>query len=904
MQIRSLRLEEFKSYTDAYVEFTPGTNAIVGHNGAGKSSILEAIGFTLFDYTPPGYTQSDFVKEGAKTATITVNFLSSLDEREYQVVRRCGSSSYYNVYDPELDKKICEGKADVLQFLCDHLGVDQDTNLPDLFANAVGVPQGMLTSAFLETHARRKPIFDPLLRVEEYRKAYDQLREPGRVLEQHQAQLDVQISGLEARLERLPALESSIGELTQTIATGETELRAVERELVQVQQDRQTLENLRRRIADLHTVVGQARQQVANWEGQLRAAEERVAEAAQAQELVEAHREGHEAYQAAQAQQRTLEEEARRRQTLRDRLSEQDKRLSLINAEQQRQESTLAEIQEAERAVTALATAVAEQERLEAALRAVERRAARLEDLKNQLHRQKRMVEDAELRLAELQAQLRQAETVNQFLTVSRKRIAALQQSLDEARERQGHCKADAERLKTQIASLEEGDGVRCPVCEQPLDEAHRRDLLARNEKQLADLRQEWRRVQQDIKQLDAESVKVRDEAQTYEETLRQLPRAEENERTVAQVAEGRRELAQLEAEVDSLTGAVAEAKILQQQLTELGNPRRDQEVAAQKVARRDQVMAELAKIEAQLAEQKVAVLDLQTQLKAFADLDKRIAVVAGQIKANREADDLFRRNEQLAESLPRRQQDAELAQQGLSEACCLLEEKEESHRQLAAQFDEACYHQLSGQEQHLRSRQGSLQGQLAEQRKRLAEQEAEIERLRERQAELAQVKAQRARLQQQAELLNYLRNILRDAGPYVTRALVRQISHEAAQLFGEIMQDYSRRLRWNDDYSITLEADGYERQFSQLSGGEQMSAALAVRLALLREMSDIDVAFFDEPTTNLDETRRESLARQILEIKGFRQLFVISHDDTFEQATETLVRVQKINGMSVIGVE
>jgi exonuclease SbcC len=137
-----------------------------------------------------------------------------------------------------------------------------------------------------------------------------------------------------------------------------------------------------------------------------------------------------------------------------------------------------------------------------------------------------------------------------------------------------------------------------------------------------------------------------------------------------------------------------------------------------------------------------------------------------------------------------------------------------------------------------------------------------------------------------------------------VTRAIVKQISFEAAQIFGELMGDYSRRLHWNEDYGITLEVDGHERQFAQLSGGEQMSAALSVRLALLREMSDIDVAFFDEPTTNLDETRRESLARQILEIKGFRQLFVISHDDTFEQSTENLVRIQKINGVSVVGVE
>ncbi|OUC07510.1 hypothetical protein RY27_14485, partial [Litorilinea aerophila] len=76
---------------------------------------------------------------------------------------------------------------------------------------------------------------------------------------------------------------------------------------------------------------------------------------------------------------------------------------------------------------------------------------------------------------------------------------------------------------------------------------------------------------------------------------------------------------------------------------------------------------------------------------------------------------------------------------------------------------------------------------------------------------------------------------------------------------------------------------------------------ALAVRLALLREMSNIDVAFFDEPTANLDEARRSALAQQILQVRGFRQLFVISHDDTFEQATQHLIRVERVNGTSTV---
>jgi len=98
--------------------------------------------------------------------------------------------------------------------------------------------------------------------------------------------------------------------------------------------------------------------------------------------------------------------------------------------------------------------------------------------------------------------------------------------------------------------------------------------------------------------------------------------------------------------------------------------------------------------------------------------------------------------------------------------------------------------------------------------------------------------------------------------------------------------------LRWDSGYEITLEEDGHERPFANMSGGEQMAAALAVRLALLKELSDIRLAFFDEPTTNMDEERRRNLAQQIGRIKDFDQLFVISHDDTFEGFTDRVIHV------------
>ena len=203
-----------------------------------------------------------------------------------------------------------------------------------------------------------------------------------------------------------------------------------------------------------------------------------------------------------------------------------------------------------------------------------------------------------------------------------------------------------------------------------------------------------------------------------------------------------------------------------------------------------------------------------------------------------------------------------------------------------------------------IRSRCVRLETDLGQWRERLRRAEREIAHLQALKQRLTAAQAVHDRLVKQEELLQFLRSVIQEAGPFVTKALVQQISYTANQLFGQIMEDYTRTLQWQEDYGIILEVDGREREFAQLSGGEQMSAALAVRLALLQEMSDIAVAFFDEPTTNLDDVRRDALARQIVGVRGFEQLFIISHDDSFEQATEKLIRVEKRNGASEIHYE
>ena len=152
--------------------------------------------------------------------------------------------------------------------------------------------------------------------------------------------------------------------------------------------------------------------------------------------------------------------------------------------------------------------------------------------------------------------------------------------------------------------------------------------------------------------------------------------------------------------------------------------------------------------------------------------------------------------------------------------------------------------------------------------------------------------------------MMKQFRELIKEAAPHVLKAMLGDISAEANRIFGEIMGDRSAQLSWQNDYEIVLRRQGVNRTFAQLSGGEQMSAALSVRLALLKKLSTLNIAFFDEPTQNMDELRRMNLAEQIRRVRGFEQLIVISHDDTFEQGLDSLVRLRKTDGATQLVVE
>jgi exonuclease SbcC len=1015
MHVTRVELENIKSYADGErrgdYSFGRGTTAIVGPNGAGKTTILEAIAWALFDVLD--YSKEDFLRRGAKRGSARVTFRDDLDERLYLVYRDTGSGYY--VYDLELKQKLATGKADVRKWLDQHLGVEPGTDLRALFRSAIGVPQGLFTTDFLQTPADRKKSFDRLLKVEEYRESSDRLGGTAGLIKERVTEARVRIGGAEAQLARYDAAvaehksaRARAAEFDAALAAfrREAEERArvvVELELAErrVAESRALADRLEverdsaaRRLLDLQHGLEAARlaserqrATEADYRAHLEAAETLRALEAERAERERLRAESAEAARllaAAESDARRLEESLARARQARAALAELEKdvatqdelerererlrdllaqaraageRLAQLDRELEALRKTHADISKRVRASEAHAGAQGQADRLESERMEVETRLSRVEKalnsrkhLTSQRRDAAREVERLRRNVTSLEREAREFE-----------QAAAAAGSLTDLEARERELMQQAAALRAAIDRDERvgerAKGGFCPILHEPCKnlaaegrtfEDYFGDQLKTNRARLSAVEREGKTVGLDVRAArDAEKAATR-----FETTRARLA----NEREL--LSEREAGLAALDAELASLTDAREQLKDeLQAELTGIGGMliiareealryaeieplrARQKEIEEGGKAKRDEreQVAAAASAEGSLkedasgVERRLRELDdprgrasalrveaareeellqesrgagdalealqkqaraLDKKLKRFDRLDAEWSDAAARRDRTAAGHREHLESASLAATLPAREAEATEAATRAAQAARVAEAARAEHERALALYD--------------RERHSQERGALALARERIADTSARLEAAREREeslaAEVARLDEVRASWQQEllaverlkglGDATDFIRDTLKKAGPLVTESYLYNISIEANQLFREITGEGGRALRWTKDYDIVLEEGGHERPFINLSGGEQMVAALSVRLALLKQLSDIRVAFFDEPTVNMDAERRERLAQQIGQVRDFDQLFVISHDDTFEQTVDHVVPV------------
>jgi DNA repair protein SbcC/Rad50 len=352
-----------------------------------------------------------------------------------------------------------------------------------------------------------------------------------------------------------------------------------------------------------------------------------------------------------------------------------------------------------------------------------------------------------------------------------------------------------------------------------------------------------------------------------------------------------------LEKELADLPEVERELAETEVKITGLNDPRSRLLAFEAEVRREPQIREGLSLAEKNLERLESDKKIIIEQGESYKDLDAHWAQFSAERDDTADAHGQFLANESEAGRLAVRESEFSAAEKGFLKLEGDLEQAEKGLSEVASDYDAVAHQAERGALVELQKSHAEMRAILDGVRRREADLFAELERLNEVRRSMQAEFREKERLEKVVEATEFIRDTLKEAAPRVARNYVFHVSTEANQIFREITGNAERTLKWSEDYGVMLEEYGHERPFISLSGGEQMSAALAVRLALLKQLSDVRIAFFDEPTANLDEERRERLAEEISRItekQTFNQLFVVSHDDTFEGYVDHVVEVGK----------
>lgn len=393
-----------------------------------------------------------------------------------------------------------------------------------------------------------------------------------------------------------------------------------------------------------------------------------------------------------------------------------------------------------------------------------------------------------------------------------------------------------------------------------------------------------------------------------FQEQCRNIAGAEPLDVFTGRSAEIDRQTVELESRIGELSRLIGEAERAEKELNALNVRLQEMDkqflVLEERRARHRERAGGLQQLAAGQAGAVQKASARRADLQAFAGLDGEIERAERERAAFQAARDLFNAHQKDALDLANRVQ---MLEKMLALLDTLKQEKSGKESQLTAlraAYRPEQHRLLRLEKDRLLAAVATLRQQIAELGRNRQRLETELVQLGKLQQELEEKQARIADFEEKEKLVKFLRTqIFKNVSTQLSERFREEISLRADRIYRTIA-DSDEELHWGDSYQIVLRdmPDGVvrERSDDQLSGGQMMSAVVALRLALLQTIG-ARIAFFDEPTSNLDAVRRENLAqafraidvgREELSEHWYDQLFLVSHDVSFTEITDQVVTV------------
>lgn len=864
-----LKLTGFLSYRDPVeLDFTAFHLACIsGSNGAGKSSLLDAITWALFGQARK--RDESLINHQAKAAEVVFTF--SYEDNIYRVIRALthgkatslefqilqdggarsvergglllASPSMLHEWRPLTERSLRETQARIEQIL----RLDYDT-----FVNAAFFLQGKADQFAQQSPGKRKEILSNILGLEIWETYRDRAAERRRLVERDLALADDRIREIDGELaeeasrkQRLAELEAGLREMAMARKIQESALENLHRVMASHDQQRKLVE----------TLAAGLERSSANISGLQARLAEREAERSRYTDLLARASEVESAYQAWQSARARLE----RWEQVAGQFREHEKRrqplLDEINAEKARLEQERDTLLNQQKVTS-------EQLSVTSALQ------TELDGAKNAL--------------AEAEAQVTQRAVLETQAQASREKQAEL-------RAENVSLKAEMDELKARIDQLEAMDGAVCPLCGQPLSPDERQNLIAQLAAQGKEMGNRWRANKTVLEELASDLTNLEsqlsnlasaaDEHLTHATTVSQLTeRLETMQRTVADwesVDQPRLAEITVNLQHDNFAPpARAHLAEVDKELAALGY-----DAIAHDAVRRSEVEGRAAEADFR---------NLESARAALKPLDDEIANLHSSIN-----------NQQSAISHQQAEYDSAVAIFTAAQA-----------QAPDLEFAERALFDLQEQENRLNQEVGAA---------------------RQKVTVLDGLRARKVRLEaERGEFglaIGRFKSLERAFGKDGVPALLieqalPEIEANANKILGRLSGGTMRvhfeaQAKYKDekrkDLRETLDiriSDGAgERDYEMYSGGETFRVNFAIRLALSevlaqRKGARLQMLVVDEGFGSQDALGRQRLVQVINEVKGnFAKILIITHLDELKDVFPTRIEVEKTDKGSTVSV-
>ena len=912
MIFTKLRLNNFKSHQNTTIEFKNGISVIVGENGAGKSTILEAIGFALFKQHAANI--DDLVRNNANTMSVELEFIAQ--GKEYKIVRDKKSELTSSIYTKTSKDggfvKICSGDEEVSEEVSQILDIDSD-----LFLNAIYIRQGEIAELVDKTPDEKKVLISKLLGIDSLEKAWENLQPFVTDYENKLSELKGKLYNSnelkeehERKMAELNSLKDRGHELEEQIEDVTASLKEIAESKRDMETEKEIYETLVRNLetekSNLTKLEADKRSLQENLD-KIRESEEQISRLEKYVSKLDVYLD----FEKSVINIQNLKQEERR---ITEKLDSINQQKAILNDKKEDYDNFLVSDEE----ITKLNDQKVQHEKQLATMAKLEQDKKDLlrtiEDERNDIENFYSQAKDKladngldENDLEQIDGFVNLEKITNEFIDEISQKIEDLSKNIIAKNEDVAIFKQNIKSTQKSLDELEDVDN-KCPICQSDLDSKKKLKLIQQYETEIVDNKKLISQNEEDLRLFTKNKERFEEKLSIINDLSKSIIEYKQKFNHLEKELVKLNELDEGLESKESISNKLGEIILLiAKKRTNRENYQASYEAYNQAKGALD-VLGDQTEVQYKLKQVKNEIDNHVTNIKLAIEQDSHLSADISPSELQNRITDLKQKNEEYNQCKGFIQNKNAL----MTQHDTIKEEIGASINQIditqnkieATLYDEEKYEQILYRYERYERQHDAFKNELSEIKGRARESITYIKELNEKIVLADKFQQEFNNVNDYINLLNHIGDLYNKNGIQkdlrnISRPLIQKYTKE---FFDEFNFNYSD-LTLDDDYEVTVYGPEGESSMSMVSGGEKIAIALALRLGITQALSkgELDTILLDEPTIHLDSSRRHELVNLLNDMSLLPQMIIVTHESQLENVADNLIKVEKENGISKV---